>query len=97
MHTIGDAIHTYVFGDKMGQLRVHCLSFDASCNGGADHGLVLADQWYEDNKLSATDTPVTAMIGRKVFSGLLLGSETEYADAENKMAQIVLNFALLEG
>lgn len=95
MYTIGESVHCYVFGDKIGQLRVHCISFGDNCANLNRHGLEFMHDWYLENRLSASDIPLTLRIGRTAFSCYLIGSDTEFSDAENKTAQLVLHLMLL--
>lgn len=34
LHTIGNDVYVYVFGDRMGQIQLHGISFQGDCTGG---------------------------------------------------------------
>jgi len=43
LHTIGNDVYVYVFGDRMGQIQIHGISFQGDCmtgGGGGIRGLV---------------------------------------------------------
>src|SRR5271165_5385492 len=68
LHTLGNAIYIYTFGDRIGQVTISGLSFANDCNGNGistsgAHGAVNMIQWYQTNRLSNRGSPVRILIG----------------------------------
>jgi len=79
LHTVGNDVYVYVFGDRMGQIVLHGLSFAQACPqavrgaqntqqafiGAQDskHGFQLLYEWYKRNRIAARKLPITATIG----------------------------------
>jgi len=67
-------VYIYVFGDAMGEVRVHGLAFPALCdNIGGTNGLIEVLDYYKNNRASAQPTPVQVFIGsdEEVITGYL--------------------------
>ena len=39
LHTIGNDVYIYVFGDRMGEVTLHGISFQGDCQGGGGGGI----------------------------------------------------------
>ncbi len=81
LHTIGNDVYVYVFGDRMGDITLHGLSFAEPCNligprnrndtpllpstQSAKHGFELLFDWYSKNRIAATPETATVRIGTK--------------------------------
>lgn len=61
LHTLGNSVYIYTFGDRMGQVTVHGLSFAKQC---AESSNVLS------NLASGTGTLVGGALGQNIVSGL---------------------------
>jgi hypothetical protein len=80
LHTIGNDVYTYIFGDRMGDITLHGLSFSPGCPKppGAGfigprnllpHGFESLFDWYSSNRIAAQETPATVTIGSGVGGG----------------------------
>ncbi len=98
LHTIGNDIYVYVFGDRIGEVIVHGLSFPKSCtgNGNNQHGFELLLQWYNENKLSANKSPIRVTIGSSTsFDGFAVSLAGNVKDAATRVIQFQLTLSLL--
>jgi len=96
LHTLGNDVFVYVFGDRMGQVSLHCLSFAAKCNGDDSvHGFQHLYDWYRSNRIANSKELVTVTINNVVFSGFLIGSSPEMSDPETRITQTQLVLSLL--
>lgn len=97
LHTLGNDVYVYVFGDRMGQIVLHCLSFAATCpeTDNSAHGFNSLLNWYKDNRIAASEKLVSVQIGSEVFHGFLVGSNPELSDPETKLVQTQLIIALM--
>ena len=100
LHTIGNDVYIYVFGDRMGQINLHGLSFAQKCEGGKStdsaHGFELLFDWYEKNRVATRKAPVTVTVGRsKTFQGFLTGLMGEAQDPTTRTIQFQLSISLL--
>lgn len=105
LHTIGETIYVYVFGDRIGELRVSGVAFMQSCNvlGGLELGgsratgmqQVLLE--YQRNKLSSRARPVLVNFGDMPFRGFLTGMQLDMSDAENSLGQWSFRFHTFPG
>jgi len=96
LHTIGNDVYVYVFGDRMGQIVLHCLSFPSRCNGDDSvHGFQHLYDWYRDNRIARSRDLVTVTLGGIAFRGFLIGSSPEFTDPDTKISQTQLVLSLL--
>ena len=96
LHTLGNDVYVYVFGDRMGQISLHCLSFAGKCNGNDSvHGFQHLFDWYQSNRIANSKELVTVTINNVVFSGFLIGSSPEMSDPETRITQTQLILSLL--
>lgn len=79
LHTIGNDVYVYVFGDRMGQVQFHGISFQGDCFGGGGsqgttptatlpsqagkHGFELLYDWYKANRIASRLSPIGVTIG----------------------------------
>ena len=89
LHTIGNDVYVYVFGDRMGDITLHGLSFAQPCPTpsvgrpttaalppapGGVHGFERLFDWYSANRIAATPLPARVRIGAKTtFKGFITG------------------------
>lgn len=79
MHTLGGMVYLYVFGERMGQLAMSGLAFDAICTSSSDvradkHGIEFVKEYYDNNNLANRKTPITVTIGQNLaIAGYLAG------------------------
>lgn len=96
LHTLGSAVYIYVFGDRIGQVGLSGLSFNAAC-GGADArlGVERMLDWYKDNRVSIRGSPVRVMIGNTPIEGFVMSSSVDIVDAETGLVQWGVNMQTL--
>lgn len=103
LHTLGDTIYVYVFGDRIGEIRLSGLCFANACRQGsgalpgasADGGINTILKTYRANKLATRSNPVQINIGPAagdVYRGFLTGMTMEILDAEHQIGQWAFRF-----
>lgn len=106
LHTLGNDIFVYVFGDRIGQISLSGFSFMGSgepeCEGssGADSvrdktGLDLILGWYKRNKLSARREALNVSLGTTVFQAFLVGLNTQVQDPKTFLVGYNMTMALI--
>lgn len=105
LHTLGNFIYVYVFGDRIGQLGISGLAFHTTCGDGSDVaaafaggeiGLEEAMRFYKENKLSKKPEPIKVTIGlQTTFTVFLTGAHYDVVDPQNKICQFDFTFALV--
>lgn len=100
LHTIGNDVYVYVFGDRMGQIVIHGLSFAQACPGekqsATSHGFELLYQWYVANRIAARKAPVNATIGiNTAFQGFVTALNGDVQDSLHRTIQFQLTIATL--
>ena len=97
LHTLGNDIFIYVFGDRVGQLSSQGFSFPETCEAGpgGEGGLELILNWYKRHKLSSQQEPVKIAIGQITFTGFVQGINTEVAEPKTWLTRFVLNIAII--
>ena len=99
LHTIGNDIYVYVFGDRMGQIVLHGISFADQCpaNTNSPHGFEYLLRWYAQNRIAARKFPVGVTIGANtVFNGFVLGINSEAADPESRTISFQLTLGVIQ-
>lgn len=96
LHTIGNDVYIYVFGDRMGQVDLHGISFAQTCPSGEEHGFEKLFKWYELNRIAARKAPVTVTIGvKKSFQGFVTGLTGDAQDSQYRTINFQLTISLL--
>ncbi len=109
LHTIGNDVYVYVFGDRMGDITLHGLSFAQSCSnqfpqsvaalpesGGLLHGFESLFNWYSENRIAATPLPAQVRIGwNTTFKGFITGCTGDVADSKTRTIQFQITISLL--
>ena len=110
LHTIGNDVYVYVFGDRMGQVRLHGLSFQTACPppgssdtqallqgaSGEKHGFELLFDWYTKYRIAAIKNPVRVTIGRETnFDGFVTALTGDVQDALHRTIQFQMTISLL--
>jgi len=97
LHTIGNDVYVYVFGDRMGQVVLHGLSFATDCfSGNGVHGFNMMFEWYQGNRIAAQSTPVIVTIGGgKAFQGFITALTGDVQDPVYRTIQFQLTISLL--
>lgn len=99
LHTLGNSVYIYVFGDRMGTLTLHGLSFSSACeDGGQDqaHGFEKLYAWYKKNRVAVKQAPITVTIGRDTtFQGFVTGLTGDVQDVQSRSITFQLTMAIL--
>lgn len=101
LHTIGNAVYIYVFGDRIGTIQLHGLSFASDCADvtpglNESHGFERLYAWYRRNRLAVRQSPIAVTIGRDTtFQGFVTGLTGDVQDPANRTVTFQLTLATL--
>ena len=99
LHTLRDFIYVYVFGERIGQMSIEGIAFNANCEAGPDaiieqasgkigpqyHGLEWVQAYYLDNRITERPDPITIVLGLDTpFYGFLTSLKFEVVDSPDK-------------
>lgn len=95
--SLADLIYVYVFGDKMGDVRISGLCFDMTCNDTSTRfqGVRRALSYYSQHRASVENKSVNVTIGRTEINGFLIDMNVQTANQEYKTMSFVLTLAAL--
>jgi hypothetical protein len=86
-HTFGNTIYAYIFGDRIGELKLSGICFAGGCNGQSS-GIDSIHETYEQNRIAIRTLPLIITFGgAQGVIGLLTGFSSEVADAETQLMQ----------
>jgi len=100
LHTIGNDVYVYVFGDRMGSVTISGLSMTVDCTGGTRanpgfHGFELIMKWYQENRVAMRREPVQVNIGQTFFLGFVVGLTGDVVDPATRIMQYGLQLVTL--
>lgn len=97
LHTLGDTIYIYVFGDRIGEMVLSGVAAAGDCDGGdASHGVEKLRDYFNANKLSKRQTPMNLVIGRNTRLQAYLGDfQASTADPKSMIMQYRMGFFVL--
>jgi len=99
LHTIGNDIYVYVFGDRMGTLELKGLSFADQCpanNATEYHGFERLLRWYNQNRLAFRKDTVRVVLGRStVVDGFVTSLSASGEDAQTRSIRFSMGLSLL--
>jgi len=108
MHTLGSLVYVYVFGDKIGQMTLHGVSFPGLCDANEADGKPMPEnrrestsvepilQWYNEHKMSRRQQPVRITMGRNiVLEGFIQALSVNVSDAATGLAEWAMQLAIL--
>lgn len=97
LHTIGNELYIYVFGDRIGQITLAGLSFSANASGSnSDHGFGSMIRWYGDHRVAVRSDPVVVSIGTRTnFEGFLVGFSGDVINPDTRITQWSANIMVL--
>ena len=89
MHTLGERVYVYVFGERMGVVEVNGVTFYRPCEGKGGIGNVI--DFYKNNTVSVKATLTSVTVGDVAIRGFLRGVRSTFSDGQNG----VLGFSLI--
>lgn len=99
LHTLGDHIYIYIFGDRIGQFGLAGLAFFDNCATSEPNGkigIIHVIEYYRRFKITANPNPVLVTIDPDaVFRCFLLGMRGQVLNSAQRIFQFHLNFALV--
>jgi len=98
LHTIGNDVYLYVFGDRMGTVELHGMSFADQCPSsfGEAHGFEKMIVWYQLSRIASYREPVTVSIGRNTtFKGFITGMSGDVQDTLRRTINWRISVAIL--
>lgn len=96
LHTLNETIYAYVFGDRIGELRVGGIAFAHPC-GGEESGMKQVIDNYRANRIAELGGPVQVSFGETDYRGFLVGMNIDIADAERNLGQWAFRFNTFPG
>lgn len=96
MHTVSETIYAYVFGDRIGELRVGGVCFASTC-GSEVSGIQRIVKAYRRNRIGKAGSEVQVSFGEIDFKAFLTSMSLEIADAELNIGQWVFTFNTFPG
>lgn len=100
LHTVGNDVYIYVFGDRMGRIVISGLSLAADCGGasggGNEHGFEKILRWYRDNRVVRRKAPVRVTIGAATtIEGFVVNLDGDIVDPLARVMQYTLVLATI--
>lgn len=108
LHTIGNDVYLYVFGDRMGTVELHGVSFAEQCSAytgfaasntqpsNSAHGFEQIINWYKTSRVAAYRPPVSVTIGRNTsFKGFVTGMSGDVQDTMRRTVNWRISVAIL--
>ena len=109
LHTLGNRVYVYAFGDRMGQIQLTGLAFAATSDHGESasagsscakaglpyHSAKNVFTWYKINKASTRATPVIVTIFDLTFQGFVVALNTDVIDPASQLVQWTITLATL--
>lgn len=95
LHTLGQDIYLYVFGDRIAELSLMGVAFYDNCvNTGSEIGISRVIKWYRQNRVARRASPISITIDPETtFEAYLLGVRGQVMNTENRTYQFTLNLA----
>ena len=97
LHTLNETIYVYVFGDRIGELRVSGIAFSNACHGGGGSGMKQIIDSYKTNRLAEKGGPVLVNFGATTYRGFLTGMNLDVVDPERNLGQWAFRFHTFPG
>ena len=98
-HTFGNTVYAYIFGDRIGELKLSGVCYATSCtvSGSLISGIDTLLSTYVSNKVSHRTSPIAITYGgAKGLLGLLTGMTMEMTDPETQLMQWNFRFNTFE-
>lgn len=86
-HTFGNTIYGYIFGDRVGELKLSGVCFTGGCTENAS-GIDQVHDTYEKNRIAVRNRPMIITFSRSfALIGLLTGLSMDMVDPETQLMQ----------
>lgn len=97
LHTLGGSIYVYVFGDRIGQLSLSGLAFDATCEDSNEYlGIEHAIRYYNVERIANRKPPLKVTIGAATtLTAYLVAFQADLADPKTQIYQFSLQMMLV--
>ena len=98
LHTLGDRVYVYVFGDRIGELNISGLSFYDNCaNGGNEKiGITKVVDYYRSHRIVKQAAPLKITLdGETTFEAFLIKMSGDVLNTAQRLWQFNLSMALL--
>jgi len=96
LHTMGNDVYIYVFGDRIGQITISGLSMASNCSSyGNRHGFELMLEWYRNTRVAARKFPIQISIGQVAMEVFVVGLNGDLVDPSTRIMQYQLSTVLL--
>lgn len=97
LHTLGNDVYIYAFGDRVGSVTISGLSMAADCNSqDTSHGAEMALEWYNENRLASRREPIRVTIGlQTVIEGFLVGTSGDIVDPASRLFRFSYQLAVI--
>jgi hypothetical protein len=96
LHTLGDRIYLYVFGDRIGSLGLSGLAFEDNCSNNPKIGIAHVLSYYRRYKLTKVAEPLRVTIDpTTVLQCYLHSFQAATINAAEQMYQFHMNLSLL--
>lgn len=99
LHTLGNYIYVYVFGDRMGQMSLSGLAFQGACGPNAKNsaGITNVLQFYNANRIAgASGKPVQVTLATNpTLQGFLTGGSCDLSEPYDLIWQFDFQFSLI--
>ena len=94
LHTLGNHVYIYTFGDKIGSVTLSGLAFTQAC-GIFQPGGELVYTWYKTFRVSRSPLPVRVALGLTVLEGFVTGFNEDTVDPSTGLQQWTVELATL--
>ena len=96
LHTLGDRIYLYVFGDRIGALGLTGFAFHDNCTDEVKSGIVHAMEYYRAHRLVKRQDPIKVTLDPgTVLECYLHSFQAATLKTEERMYQFHMTLALL--
>jgi len=97
LHTLGNNIYVYVFGDRMGQLVLSGLSFETICDDPKGTiGIERVLDYYAQVRLAQREPPIKVTIGTTTtLVGYMTAINAQVVDPKTKMYQFDMQLMIV--
>lgn len=96
LHTLNETIYAYVFGDRIGELRISGICFAHPCNASLSGMKQIIDN-YRAKRIAQSGGPVQVSFGEVDYKGFLVGMNLDIADPERNLGQWTFSFNTFPG